>query len=115
MVELVDTLDLGSSAERRESSSLSERTIFTEHMLGRYRYNGRYSLVGEEQRVDGSPERMDVGSTPATDPRLHVGAERPHETKLGSYEPGSCVTHPVAQLMISFLVWQPDTRVRQKG
>ena len=27
VVELVDTLDLGSSAERRESSSLSSRTI----------------------------------------------------------------------------------------
>ena len=28
VVELVDTLDLGSSASRRESSSLSFRTIF---------------------------------------------------------------------------------------
>ena len=29
VVELVDTLDLGSSASRRESSSLSFRTIFS--------------------------------------------------------------------------------------
>jgi hypothetical protein len=29
VVELVDTLDLGSSASRRESSSLSFRTIYT--------------------------------------------------------------------------------------
>ncbi len=33
VVELVDTLDLGSSASRRESSSLSFRTICTETTL----------------------------------------------------------------------------------
>ena len=33
VVELVDTLDLGSSAARRESSSLSVRTIFSFSLL----------------------------------------------------------------------------------
>lgn len=32
MVELVDTHDLGSCAERRESSSLSEGTYFLAHV-----------------------------------------------------------------------------------
>ena len=33
VVELVDTLDLGSSAERRESSSLSFRTILQTNII----------------------------------------------------------------------------------
>ena len=50
MAELVDALDLGSSAERRESSSLSFRTI-------KLRYNIlfldelEYTLVSQKNRI----------------------------------------------------------------
>ncbi len=61
VVELVDTLDLGSSASRRESSSLSFRTIYTViFYVGEWR-----SLVAHLVWVQGV-----VGSNPISPTRF---------------------------------------------